>query len=102
MKIRIGVIALSLVLFASAGAAAGAAVETAQSEPAVESDSETTPPSDKSKGWEQKAGPKCRSQADDKAIAVELCEAQLDCSNLSPSQTTSCSGQPGRWICQCK
>ncbi len=104
MKIQIGLIALSLVLFASVGFAG----ETAQSDPAAKSESETapppetSPPSEDPKGSDNKAGGKCRSQAADKETAVDFCETQLACSNLSPPQTTTCSGQPGRWICQCK
>jgi hypothetical protein len=101
MKIQIGVIALSLMLFASIGYAS----ETAQSDPPAKSESEATPPPSEPKEPKEpnnKGGAKCRSQAEANATAVDYCETQLACSNLSPPQTTTCSGQPGRWICQCK
>ena len=97
MNLKIGVIALTLVLFASAGSA-GTII---QPDPASDSDSSSAAAAE-GKGSDHKGPTRCRSEAEANGTAVEFCESQLGCSSLSPPKTTTCTGQPSRWVCTCK
>ena len=44
----------------------------------------------------------CKSQAEDKADAVEFCDRALNCTGQTPPLKMECSGTAGRWICVCK
>ena len=47
------------------------------------------------------AGKPCKSQAYDKATAIEFCSNKLKCENNTPPEQLECKGKPRRWICKC-
>jgi curli biogenesis system outer membrane secretion channel CsgG len=98
MKSALGILAVGLLLVAPAATATAANASASMS---YVDNRETQPPGDMM-GQRHYGNARCRSEASDKADAVEYCESQLKCAQQTPPMTTTCTGQPSRWICQCR